>query len=406
MSFRSVNVSCRSQPQQSNVVSVIQGLPRRLALIGASIVPALAGQRIAAASGGSENSKGVRSVVSAPQAALLEEPSAAIEALETDKNGQYRLPYRPQGWDYWTYEGHRIHYVRAGTQGPPVVLVHGFGASAYHWRYNVPALAANHRVFAVDLLGFGWSDKPLISGYADYSVWQDQLASFIQEVVGGEPVVLVGNSLGGYNSLATAVKYPQLVKGVVLLNGAGRFEEVKAAIEQVAEAALGDDQEGKKQVLRQAASSNGAEESSILSTVMKPVKEVMMRGTVYFSFMLAKQPSRIEQVLRNVYPDDQNIDNDLVASIVAPAQHPNAAEVFYRIITGSGQSLNSLLERLDTPLFLLWGEADPWIGPRSAQRIRSLYPKAELVLVPAGHCPHDEAPQQVNQELIRWISSL
>lgn len=69
-----------------------------------------------------------------------------------------------------------------GSQGPPVVLVHGFGASAYHWRYNIPILAANHRVFAVDLLGFGWSDKPLVSGYTDYSVWQDQLASFIQEV--------------------------------------------------------------------------------------------------------------------------------------------------------------------------------------------------------------------------------
>ena len=70
----------------------------------------------------------------------------------------------------------------AGDNGPPVLLVHGFGASAYHWRYNIPALASSHRVYAVDLLGFGWSDKPLIPGYADYSVWQDQLAAFIREV--------------------------------------------------------------------------------------------------------------------------------------------------------------------------------------------------------------------------------
>lgn len=54
----------------------------------------------------------------------------------------------------------------------------------------------------------------------------------------------------------------------------------------------------------------------------------------------------------------------------------------------------------------LRGEADPWIGPQSARRIRSLYPQAELVLVPAGHCPHDEAPNQVNAELVRWIRSL
>lgn len=98
----------------------------------------------------------------------------------------------------------------AGDSGPPIVLVHGFGASAYHWRYNIIELAKKHRVFAVDLLGFGWSDKALV----DYSqtVWSDQIADFIKEVVDDGPVVLAGNSLGGYNSLATAARFPELVK--------------------------------------------------------------------------------------------------------------------------------------------------------------------------------------------------
>jgi len=98
----------------------------------------------------------------------------------------------------------------AGSSGPPIVLVHGFGASAYHWRYNIIELAKKHRVFAVDLLGFGWSDKALV----DYSsnIWSDQIAAFIREVVNDGPVVLAGNSLGGYNSLATAARYPELVK--------------------------------------------------------------------------------------------------------------------------------------------------------------------------------------------------
>jgi hypothetical protein len=49
-------------------------------------------------------------------------PKWIAQALEVDQNGQYRLPYRPQGWDYWTYQGHRIHYVRAGNQpGSPLL---------------------------------------------------------------------------------------------------------------------------------------------------------------------------------------------------------------------------------------------------------------------------------------------
>ena len=66
---------------------------------------------------------------------------------------------------------------------PTILLVHGFGASAYHWRYNIPALVeAGYRVFAVDLLGFGWSDKAITS-YDDYSIWQRQLSTFVRDVV-------------------------------------------------------------------------------------------------------------------------------------------------------------------------------------------------------------------------------
>ena len=70
-----------------------------------------------------------------------------------------------------------------------------------------------------------------------------------------------------------------------------------------------------------------------------------------------------EQVLEQVYIDDRNIDEPLVDSIVQPAQDPNAAEVFYRIITGKGTPVNQLLARLDKPLLLLWGAQDPWCGP-------------------------------------------
>ena len=60
------------------------------------------------------------------------------------------------------------------------MFLHGFGASAYHWRYNIPALAKSHRVFAMDLLGMGWSDKPMVDDI--YLLWPRQIEAFIKEV--------------------------------------------------------------------------------------------------------------------------------------------------------------------------------------------------------------------------------
>ena len=69
----------------------------------------------------------------------------------------------------------------AGNSGPVLLLVHGFGASVYHWRYNIPELAKTHRVFAVDMLGFGWSEKPVLE-YGGCDIWSEQIRDFVKEV--------------------------------------------------------------------------------------------------------------------------------------------------------------------------------------------------------------------------------
>ena len=59
------------------------------------------------------------------------------------RQGRERLTLQTEGWSFWQWKGHRCHYISAGedNNGPIVVLVHGFGAHSYHWRYTVPALA-------------------------------------------------------------------------------------------------------------------------------------------------------------------------------------------------------------------------------------------------------------------------
>ena len=69
-----------------------------------------------------------------------------------------------------------------------------------------------------------------------------------------------------------------------------------------------------------------------------------------------------------------------------------------------GKKLDELLEALDKPLSLIWGKADPWMSEKKAYQIQSYYPKADLTLINAGHCPHDECPEEVCEAMLSWIT--
>ena len=138
------------------------------------------------------------------------------------------------------------------------------------------------------------------------------------------------------------------------------------------------------------------------------ILDAIQRLVIGFSFIYTKQPARVEQILRQVYPVNADmVDSELVESIVHPSRHPNAAEVFYRVIKRNGNGppvyVDDLLSSLEVPLLLLWGEKDPWIRPQAADKIQALYPKAVRVSVDAGHCPHDEAPAAVNAAIMDFV---
>ncbi|KAG2449473.1 hypothetical protein HYH02_005618 [Chlamydomonas schloesseri] len=320
-------------------------------------------------------------------------------AYELDaRNGLQRIKYEATGWYYWDWElngqKRKVHYIKAGQTGDPVVvLVHGYGASSYHWRYNVPALAeAGYQVYAVDLLGFGYSEKAK-EDYTNGELWSGQVAAFIREVVapaaGGAPVVLAGNSLGGYVSLATAAtEGPELVRAVALLNGAGPFKESEE---------------------KAAAEAAEWEEGNWFAAAKRSVANTVKRGVMYFAFLRTKTPERIREVLQMVYVDHSSVDDDLVTSIENPAKDPAASEVFFLVshsTRGPPRYVDGLLQRLQVPLLLLWGDKDPWITPARAQKIINLYPSAVKVGLNSGHCPHDDTPAEANAALINWLSGL
>ena len=117
----------------------------------------------------------------------------------------------------------RTRYRAAGEAGPPLILIHGLGASLESWHLNLEALGRHHRVFAPDLVWFGKSDKPA------REVTSDFFAEFIvrfMDAVGVLRATLVGNSMGGMVAVKTALEYPQRVKGLVLVSPAGFGREL------------------------------------------------------------------------------------------------------------------------------------------------------------------------------------
>lgn len=122
-----------------------------------------------------------------------------------------------------TVFGAKIRYLEMGDAAKPkVILLHGLGAAAESWQFTIPALAANYHVIALDQIGFGKSDKPLlkyrVGTYADF------LDKFMAELK-IEKASLVGNSMGGWIAGFMAIKYPNRVEKIVLVAAAGIIPE-------------------------------------------------------------------------------------------------------------------------------------------------------------------------------------
>jgi pimeloyl-ACP methyl ester carboxylesterase len=279
---------------------------------------------------------------------------------------------------YWLWREQKIYFVKAGNnpQRPPLLLVHGFGASTDHWRKNISELSQDFEVYAIDLLGFGRSQKPAwqYSG----NLWRDQLHNFITEKI-QRPTVIAGNSLGGYSSLCVAADYPQSVAGVILLNSAGPFTDTNPL---------------------------GAKKVNPIQKAIAPALQTVLRqpwaNQLLFTFV--RQKSRIRSTLKKVYLDQSAVTDQLVEDIYRPSCDQGAAQVFASVFsTPQGKKVDELLGTMTCPLMTIWGEGDPWMNSRArSAKFREFYPSLTEHYINAGHCPHDESPQIVNKLIRDW----
>ncbi|NEO85898.1 MAG: alpha/beta fold hydrolase [Spirulina sp. SIO3F2] len=273
----------------------------------------------------------------------------------------------------WQWHSHRLRYTVVGEGTQSLLLLHGFGASLGHWQKNIPVLAAaGYRVYALDLLGFGASDKPPL----DYTVelWVDLIQDFWAEKI-QQPMVLVGNSIGGLLSLMLLARGPQITRGAVLINCAGglnhRPDELNWPLRL------------------------------IMGTFAKAVSSPL---TGPFLFNLIRQKSRIQNTLYQVYCDRTAVTDELVEMLYRPSCEPGAQQVFASVLTAPpGPSPSELLPHIQQPLLVLWGDADPWTPIKGAE-IYTTHPDVTFhPILNAGHCPHDEVPDVVNDHVLTWL---
>lgn len=298
-------------------------------------------------------------------------------------------PPRPWTEHAWTWRGHATRWVEAGpADGPVVVLTHGFGASADHWRFNVGPLAdAGYRVLALDLLGFGGSAKPRVPYSVD--LWRDQLLDFVRETCPPPcSPILVGNSLGSLVALSAAAASPSTFAGLVCLNLAGGMNSK----------ARGLDDDWRLQLARPIF----ALIDFLLS--IKPLARRIFDGV--------RSPDNLKGVLLSVYRNADAVDDDLVDLIARPAADDGALDAFVTIITGDpGPKPQDLLPGWGGPLLFVWGDADPFTpvdGPvgRWCASLPSSRPNTSFeLLADVGHCPHDDRPDDVHAKLLPWLAS-
>ncbi len=279
----------------------------------------------------------------------------------------------------WVWRGFPIRYLQMGSEGPAVLLIHGFGASSAHWLKSLPQLASQARVYAIDLLGFGASAKPCPGSEVNYTfeTWGDQVAAFCREVI-GTSVFLVGNSIGCIVALQTAVQDPEWVRGVAMLNCSLRLLHERKRITL-------------PWYRRWSA------------PVMQKLLSVKPLGHLFFR-QLAR-PHVIRNILLEAYGEKQAVTDELVQLLLTPALDTGAADVFLAFVGYSqGPLPEDLLPQVRCPVLVAWGEADPW-EPVNLGEALAAYPSVErfVRIEGAGHCPQDEKPEAVVALLHEWL---
>ncbi len=268
-------------------------------------------------------------------------------------------------------EGIEMHYRVWDSDREPlgnILLVHGFGASTFSWRYTAPALQKNgYRVVALDLPGFGLTERKIGFNHSSEAraavAWQ--LLEMIDE---GSDWHLVGHSMGGATVTAMALQKPDQVKSMVLAAGA----------------------------------LSTADRSRINWLFRYPPLGRWLR-VLSPRFLLTEK--NVERMLASAY--GRSLTADEVEGYFQPIAIKDSDLVLIELIKSSENPLMDRVADLKMPVLLIWGENDSWVPLQQGQNLLERFSSAELVVLPGeGHCPMETNPDLFNMKLLNFFNGL
>ena len=283
----------------------------------------------------------------------------------------------------YPFEGHEFqrdglgyHYLDEG-EGPPVVLVHGNPTWSFYYRELVPALADTHRVLVPDHIGCGYSDKPgddryrytLRSRIDDLEAWLDHLAL-------DAPVTLVAHDWGGMIAMGWAVRHPERVASITLMNTAAFH--------------LPDD-------MKIPPSLAFVRKTALASWMVRHLN-LFARGAAW---MAAARP--LPKVLRDAYCAPYDRPEHRLATLRFVQDIPlTPDDAAYDTVTEIEQGLGQF-DR--TPILLLWGQKDFVFKPAVCDLFERLWPHAEVHRFPkAGHYVLEDAREEIPPILLGFLA--
>jgi len=297
----------------------------------------------------------------------------------------------------WFYKDLKVHYrVSGAVSNPPIVLIHGFGASSDHWRNNAEIFASKgFRIYGIDLIGFGRSEQNLPEelSHLDNQFWSNQLISFLDEIVDikkNGKVILIGNSLGALTAITTLSQRPELIETII---AAPLPEPVFVNPIKL-----------------------------VFPNWLAKIKSFIIKNFFHLFPLkplinLISRTKLISFALQSAYFHSISNDHLLKRIVTAPARRAHASKALRSMCIGmsnrrnsaKGPSIIAKIQKLPNrpPILLIWGKQDKLIPMFLAKKLIKLHPWLKLNLINyAGHCIHDELPKQFNHIVLKWLENL